>query len=131
LIQQRQRWRSLSRGSLELLQPDNRRVLAFVREYEDERILVVANLSRFVQGAEIPLAKFQGLTPMEMFGRTEFPPITDRPYFISLGPHSFYWFVLEAKAAADAALRTESNPQSPPLLSVQSWEDPFSTDFRI
>ena len=75
---------------LELLQPDNRRVLAFVREYEGERILVVANLSRFVQGTEIPLAKFQGLTPTEMFGRTEFPPITDSPYFVSLGPHSFY-----------------------------------------
>ncbi len=57
LIQQRQRSRALSRGSLELLQPDNRRVLAFVREYEGERILVLANLSRFVQGTEIPLAQ--------------------------------------------------------------------------
>jgi len=130
LIQQRQRSRALSRGSIELLQPDNRRVLAFVREYEGERILVVANLSRFVQGVEIPLAKFQGLTPTEMFGRAEFPPISDRPYFVSLGPHSFYWFVLEPKGAEDAARLTASGPQSPPVLSVQSWAELFSTSFK-
>jgi maltose alpha-D-glucosyltransferase / alpha-amylase len=92
LIQLRKRSRALSRGSLTLLHPDNRRVLAFVREYEGERVLVLANLSRFVQGTEIPLHKFQGMTPTEMFGHSQFPAITEKPYFVSLGPHAFFWF---------------------------------------
>lgn len=96
LIQQRQNSRALSRGSLEILHPDNRRVLALVRAYADERIPVLANLSRFVQGVEIPLAKFQGMALVEMFGRTQFPAITDRPYFVSLGSHALHWFLPQA-----------------------------------
>ncbi len=129
LIQHRKSSRALSRGSLELLNPDNRRVLAFVREYDGERVLVLANLSRFVQGTEIPLGKFQGMTPVEMFGRTQFPAITDRPYFVSLGPHAFYWFLLQPKEALDEALGAPHGADGAPLLptfQVASWDDPFS-----
>ena len=130
LIQQRKSSRALSRGSIELLHPDNRRVLAFVREYEGERILVLANLSRFVQGTEIPLARFEGLTPVEMFGRTRFPAITNRPYFISLGPHSFFWFLLEPGEALDEGLTVGSGPQSVPVFQVRSWENVFSAELK-
>ena len=47
--------------------------MAFVRSYEDEHILVVANLSRFVQHVELDLSKFKGLSPVEFFGRSAFP----------------------------------------------------------
>jgi len=125
LIQLRKMSRALSRGNLTLLHPDNRRVLAFVREYEGERVLVVANLSRFVQGAEIPLDEFHGMTPIEMFGRTHFPAISDKPYFVSLGPHSFFWFQLEPKALDDG---THPAPGTPavPLFTIESWTDVFS-----
>jgi maltose alpha-D-glucosyltransferase/alpha-amylase len=123
LIQHRASSRALSRGNLELLHPDNRRVLAFVRTYENERILVLANLSRFVQGTEIPLAKFQGMTPVEMFGRAQFPAIADKPYFVSLGPHAFYWFVLQPKEASDETL--DAAPGAPEF-EVRSWEEVFS-----
>jgi maltose alpha-D-glucosyltransferase/alpha-amylase len=126
LIQHRRTSRALSRGSLQLLHPDNRRVLAFVRTYENERILVLANLSRFVQGTEIPLAKFQGMTPVEMFGRTQFPAIADRPYFISLGPHAFYWFLLQPKEALDETLEAATAPPGAPEFEVRSWENVFS-----
>ena len=126
LIQHRNSSRALSRGSLELLHPDNRRVLAFVRTYENERILVVANLSRFVQGTEIPLAKFQGMTLVEMFGRTQFPPITERPYFISLGPHAFFWFLLQPKEALDETLDSAAATPGLPEFEVSSWDDVFS-----
>jgi maltose alpha-D-glucosyltransferase / alpha-amylase len=125
LIQQRKSSRALSRGSLEFLHPENRHLLAFVREYEGEHILVLANLSRFAQGAEIPLAKFQGLTPVEMFGRTEFPVIGERPYFISLGPHAFYWFVLEPREARSEALRAQ-----PVAFAVESWENVFTAEVQ-
>ncbi|MBC7105534.1 MAG: maltose alpha-D-glucosyltransferase, partial [Firmicutes bacterium] len=95
LIALRKRYRAFGRGTLELLHPENRKVLAFLRRYEGELILVVANLSRFVQYAELDLSAFKGMVPVEIFGRVRFPEIGDRPYFITLGPHDFYWFSIE------------------------------------
>ena len=62
-------------GTIEFLSPDNPRILAFVRQLEDERLLVVANLSRFAQSAELDLSPYQGLVPVELFGRTAFPVV--------------------------------------------------------
>jgi maltose alpha-D-glucosyltransferase / alpha-amylase len=95
LIALRKRYQAFGRGTLTFLTPENRKILAFVREYGDERILVVANLSRFVQAAELDLSDSCGMVPVEIFGQTEFPSIGELPYFVTLGPHSFYWFSLE------------------------------------
>lgn len=95
LLAMRRGYRAFGRGSIQFLYPDNRKILAFLRQYENERILVVANLSRFYQFFELDLPEFRGMTPVEMFGRTEFPPIGDSPYTLSLGPHGFVWFSLE------------------------------------
>ncbi len=96
----RKQFRAFGRGTLRFVNPENRKVLAFVREWRDpdgrdERVLVVANLSRFVQYAELDLSAFGGLVPVEIFGRTEFPPIGEGRYAVMLGPHAFYWFALE------------------------------------
>ncbi|MBO0703790.1 MAG: maltose alpha-D-glucosyltransferase [Candidatus Dormibacteraeota bacterium] len=95
LIALRKKHPAFGRGSFQLLAPENRRVLAFVREYEGERILVVANLSRYVQYAELDMQEYAGMTPVELFGRTEFPRIGELPYLITLGPHNCFWFTLE------------------------------------
>ena len=95
LIAIRKRFQAFGRGTFELLHPENRKVLAFVRTYSGEHILVVANLSRFVQTVELDLSAFQGMTPIEIFGRTTFPAIEQEPYFFSLSPYSFYWFTLQ------------------------------------
>jgi len=95
LIALRKRYKAFGRGTLEFLHPRNRKVLPYIREYEDERILVVANLSRFVQPVELDLSRFKGQTPVEMFGRVAFPMITDSTYFLSLAPSSCIWFQLE------------------------------------
>lgn len=95
LIATRKRYQALGRGDFRLLHPDNRKVLAFTRTYEDEQILIVANLSRFVQTVELDLATFQGRILIEIFGRTEFPAIGEAPYFLSLGPYAVYWFTLQ------------------------------------
>ncbi|HEU5015990.1 MAG TPA: maltose alpha-D-glucosyltransferase [Roseiflexaceae bacterium] len=100
LIALRKRYQAFGRGTIEFLQPENRKVLAFVRRYENENILVIANMSRFVQAVELDMAEFKGMTPVEMFGRIEFPPIGELPYFITLGPHNFYWFALEPQNMA-------------------------------
>jgi len=100
LIALRQRHRAFSRGSLTFLFPRNHRVLAFVRQHEGETILVVANLSRFVQHAELDLSAFAGTSPVELFGRNRFPRVERQPYPMTIGPHSFFWFALEPAAAA-------------------------------
>jgi maltose alpha-D-glucosyltransferase/alpha-amylase len=82
------------RGPIEFLQPSNQRVLAYVRQLDDDAILCLANLSRTPQPAELDLRRFEGFTPIEMLGYTEFPVIGATPYFITLGPYGFYWFEL-------------------------------------
>ncbi len=120
LIALRKRYRAFGRGSIEFLHPENRKVLAFVRRYENERILVVANLSRFVQCVDLDLSAFRGLAPVELFGRVTFPPIVDdRPYFITLGPHEFFWFALEPVAAEVARAERGALPE---LRTSGSWE---------
>jgi maltose alpha-D-glucosyltransferase/alpha-amylase len=103
MIALRKRFRAFGRGGLTFLTPDNPKVLAFLRTYEKERILVVANLSRFVQCAALHLAEFQGLMPVEAVGRSEFPRIGKEPYLLTLGPYSFFWFALVEHRGADTA----------------------------
>jgi maltose alpha-D-glucosyltransferase/alpha-amylase len=67
--------------------------------------MVVANLSRFVQFVELDLSRFKGMTPVELIGRTSFPPIGDLPYLLTLAPHTFFWFSIEQpKTSVDASL---------------------------
>jgi maltose alpha-D-glucosyltransferase/alpha-amylase len=94
LITLRKRFRCFGRGSFELLRPDNPKVLAFIRKLDVERILVVANLSRFVQYVQLDLKDYTGIAPEEVLGRTPFPQITEQPYLLTLGPHGFIWFSL-------------------------------------
>ncbi len=91
LIALRRRHPVFARGAIEILHPDNPRVLAFLRTHGDSQVLVVANLSRFAQYVELGLSRFRGSTPVELFGRTPFPPIGELPYLLTLGPYSFYW----------------------------------------
>jgi maltose alpha-D-glucosyltransferase / alpha-amylase len=93
----RQQHRAFGRGTIEFLYPDNRKVLAFVRRYEEETILIVANLSRFAQYVELDLSAYRGRRPRELYGRVKFPPIGNAPYLLTLGPHGFHGFVLEER----------------------------------
>ncbi|CAN5658756.1 hypothetical protein BH09CHL1_BH09CHL1_14870 [soil metagenome] len=96
MIAVRKKYLAFGRGSLEFLYPDNLKVLAYLRAYQDEKLLCIVNLSRFVQCCELDMSAYQGYRPVELIGETAFPPIGDLPYFITLGPHAFYWFRLEA-----------------------------------
>ncbi len=102
ILSVRKQFKAFGRGTLEFLHPENNKVLAFVRAFEGETVLVVANLSRFAQHVDLNLGAFKGLTPVELFGRNPFPAISDAPYPLALGPHSFYWFSLEAQASGAA-----------------------------
>jgi maltose alpha-D-glucosyltransferase/alpha-amylase len=94
LIQVRRAHKVFGRGSLEFLTHGNRRVVAYVRRHQDQIALVVNNLSRFPQAVELDLGSYEGLTPVEMAGKSPFPTIGDRPYSVTLGPYGFYWLDL-------------------------------------
>jgi maltose alpha-D-glucosyltransferase/alpha-amylase len=128
LIAMRKRYRALGRGTMEFLHPENRKVLAYVRRYQDETtdetILVVANLSRLVQCFELDMPQFRGMVPVELSGGTKFPAIGDRPYFLNLGPFSFYWFILQP---AEASVAVDDQV---PLVSARTWDELFATSQR-
>jgi maltose alpha-D-glucosyltransferase/alpha-amylase len=119
LIALRKQYRAFSRGTLEVLSADNRKVLAYLRCHGDERILVVANLSRFVEYVELNLSSYRGWVPMELFGRNDFPPIGDLPYLLTLGPHAFFWFALQPERRAEPRGRAESSEARLPELQAQ------------
>jgi maltose alpha-D-glucosyltransferase/alpha-amylase len=128
LIAMRKRFKAFGRGTIEFLSPDNPRVLAFIRAHGDERILVVANLSRFVQFVELDLTRFKGMTPVELFGQTRFPAIGEQPYLLTLGPHMFDWFSLELPggSAASAVI-----PRVTPEIELaQHWNRFSESDDR-
>ncbi|HEX2836089.1 MAG TPA: maltose alpha-D-glucosyltransferase [Thermoanaerobaculia bacterium] len=117
LMAMRKRYRAFGRGTMEFLHSENRKVLAYVRRYEDETILVVANLSRLVQAFELDLSQFSGMVPVELSGGTRFPQVGDRPYFLNLGPFAFYWFELKREVAAEIATKDA------PLIAARTWAE--------
>ena len=119
LIAIRKRYPVFGRGQIEFLHPANLAVLAYIRCGEDQTVLVVNNLSRFVQPVELDLSQYLGHVPVELFGETVFPKITEAPYFLSLGPHTFYWFRLE-QPAASAGPKVLSNAGR--QISPQAWK---------
>jgi maltose alpha-D-glucosyltransferase/alpha-amylase len=110
VIAMRKNFKAFSRGSLEFLYPDNPKVLAFLRRWKNETIVVVANLSRFAQLAELDLSRFAGCVPMEVFSRNLFRPIRKTRYVITLGPHAYYWFALQAPTDIRRALKKRVVP---------------------
>jgi len=95
VIAMRRRFKAFGRGDIHFLSPQNPKILAFVRAYEGEIVLVVINLSRFSQVVELDLSEHAGLVPEEMFSQNRFPAIRQEPYLLTLGPHNHFWFVLK------------------------------------
>ena len=95
LIAVRKSTLAFGRGTMTFIRPENRSVLCYVRQYQDQVILCVANLSRSAQATELDLSAWKGRIPLEMLGRTRFPAIGDLPYMVTLAPYGFYWFELQ------------------------------------
>src|SRR5215831_2744332 len=120
LIAVRKSSRVFGRGSMTVIRPANRAVLVYVRQYEDEVLLCVANLSRSAQAVEIDLAPWRGRVPQEMLGRTPFPRIGEGPYVITLAPYGFFWFALQEEAEGSADIMT-IHPEFVTLVMGDGW----------
>jgi len=100
LIAVRKQHPAFGRGTFRMLYPRNRKILAYIRQHEDDVILCVANLSRAAQAVELDLHDWKGMVPLEVTGRSPFPPIGDLPYLVTLPAHGFYWFHLTNETEA-------------------------------
>jgi maltose alpha-D-glucosyltransferase/alpha-amylase len=120
LIAIRKSMRVFGRGTMTFIRPANRAVLVYVRQYEDQVLLCVANLSRSAQAAEIDLAPWRGRIPREMLGRTRFPRIGDGPYVVTLAPYGFFWFELREEGEPIGDLPVVP-PEFVTLVVGDSW----------
>jgi maltose alpha-D-glucosyltransferase/alpha-amylase len=117
---------AFGRGTLEFLRPGNRKILSYLRQYGDEAILCVANLARTAQPVELDLKRFRGRVPVEMLGRTSFPPIGELPYLLTLPAHGFYWFRLATDAPVpDWHKEMIVSEEAPVLVLFDSWTSFF------
>jgi maltose alpha-D-glucosyltransferase / alpha-amylase len=112
MIALRKLFRVFGRGTIEFFDPANRKVLAYLRQYETEQVLCVANLSRFAQPVDLDLSQLEGMIPVEMLGYVEFPSIERQPYRLTLAPYSFLWLELQRRSepAEDNVVFAESVP---------------------
>jgi maltose alpha-D-glucosyltransferase/alpha-amylase len=116
LIQVRKSYKAFGRGSLRFLDPGNRKILAYVREYQDEAVLCVANLSRNPQAVELLLARFEGRVPVELTGNISFPPVGKLPYLLTLPAYGFLSFALSADAPVPQWHEEKLPPKELPVL---------------
>jgi maltose alpha-D-glucosyltransferase/alpha-amylase len=127
LIAARRTHQAMGRGGLRFLYPANRKVIAYLREWDGETILCVANLSRSAQALELDLAEFRGRQVVEVLGRAVFPQIGDQPYLLTLQGYSFFWFELTPPEQADSDARLAAAlPELVTLVMPQGWADLFS-----
>jgi maltose alpha-D-glucosyltransferase/alpha-amylase len=126
MISERQQHKAFGRGKLTFLYPGNRKVLAYLRTFDGEIILCVANLSRSPQAVQLDLGQCRGRVPVELVGRSVFPPIGELPYLLTLAGYGFHWFMLEEAAEAprwaDSALPT-ALPELVTLVLRSGWDD--------
>ena len=120
MIALRRLFRVFGRGTIEFLDPNNRKVLAYLRRDDDEQVLCVANLSRFAQPVDLELSKMEGMVPVEMLGYVEFPAIGQQPYRLTLAPYGFLWLELHPKPEA-VAVGVDLMEHSP-LSFADDWK---------
>jgi maltose alpha-D-glucosyltransferase/alpha-amylase len=126
LLTVRKTSQAFGRGSRRFLRPGNRKILAYLREFGEDTILCVANLSRSAQPVELNLAPFKGRVPVEMLGRTAFPPIGDLPYLLTISAYGFYWFRLATDAAVPSwHEQIVSVDERPVLVLFDGWTSLF------
>ena len=118
--------KAFGRGRLSFLNPGNRKILAYLREYGEETILCVANLGRSAQPVELDLARYRGRVPVEMMGSTAFPPIGERFYLLTLPACGFYWFRLATDVDVPHWHEERLAPEEMPVLVLfDGWTSFF------
>ena len=118
MINMRKVYKAFSWGDMKFINLENPKVLAFTRTYKDETLLIICNLSKYAQPAEVDLREFKGFVPVELFSKNAFPMIKeDSPYFFTLSAYSFQWYVLQKIRT------TKDDVTTFPKLQIEKWGD--------
>ena len=128
LIALRKQHQAFGRGTFEWVDHENPKVVAYLRRYQGDSVLVVANLSRFSQAVALDLSEFREHVPLELFGRSHFPPVREDPYPLTLAPHGFFWFVLEPESEVQERMQVRTGPgrapdEIPELRPKERWDE--------
>jgi maltose alpha-D-glucosyltransferase/alpha-amylase len=122
MLQVRKQSQAFGRGTMKFIRPGNRKILVYLREYGEDTILCVANLARSAQPVEIDLSPYKGTVPIELLGRTPFPPVGDLPYLLTLPGYGFYWFKLSREVEAPAWHEERlARDDLPVLVLMDGW----------
>ncbi len=129
MIALRKLFQVFGRGTLEFLHPENRKILAYIRDYQSsdglqsETVLCVANLSRFAQPVALDLARFAGRQPVEMLGYVSFPEIGTQPYPLTLAPYSFLWLEVQPalRATENAVVESKAGTTEVKVAAAASF----------
>ena len=127
LISIRKQHKAFSRGTIEMLSSDNMKVLTFSRTFENETILVVANLSRFSQVVSLNVPQYFGYVPEEILSQNQFPPIRKKPYPITLGPYTHFWLLLKKEKDI---VHIKEDKEIPEVSAPKDWQDIFKDTIR-
>jgi len=115
----RKNYPAFSRGDITFVGSNNIHVLSFIRRYEDEAVLVLVNLSRYVQLVDLDLSEYAGYVPEEIFSRNEFPRVKEGPYILSIGGNDYYWFELQKVEELVAFSEAGRSPQI--TIAPRDW----------
>ncbi|GAB7530151.1 maltose alpha-D-glucosyltransferase [Pseudomonas sp. 3A(2025)] len=133
----RKQQKAFGRGTLHMLSPSNRRILAYIREYtgsdgHTETILCVANMSSAAQAVELELSAYAGRVPVEMLGGSAFPPIGQLNYLLTFTPYGFHWFLLAAENQMPSwhIEPAQSMPDFPTLVLKKRLEELLEEPLR-
>jgi maltose alpha-D-glucosyltransferase/alpha-amylase len=126
MIALRKLFQVFGRGTLSFLNPSNRKILAYLRDMQQndgthETVLCVANLSRFAQPVSLDLSSFEGMEPVEMLGYVPFPTITKSAYQLTIAPYSFLWLELQTPTA----------PHETPAPKLAAAEEPAVSELPV
>jgi maltose alpha-D-glucosyltransferase/alpha-amylase len=114
----RKRFKAFGRGSIEFLLPENTKILAFVRTYQEEQVLVAFNLSKYFQVTEFDLSKYAGSLPVEITSQNKFPAIRETPYVLTLGPYNYLLLSLKK---AEERVSSGAERKMPELHTAADW----------
>ena len=117
---------AFGRGKIDFLESENTKVLAFVRSYNGEKILVVVNLSRYAQAAYVEMQSLKDLIPVEVFSQNKFHKIGEEPYAFTLSPYGYYWFKLAEEKENISIIPVNENQ----ILNIRKWSDLVSVNLK-
>ncbi|WP_419800880.1 maltose alpha-D-glucosyltransferase [Mucilaginibacter sp.] len=117
MIAMRKKYKAFGRGDLSFIPTENAKVLVYTRTYQDQVMLVVANLSRYPQAAQLDLDAFTGFVPVEVMSKNRFPQVKpDLPYLFTLGAHACQCFELVKEVSGTLEI------VELPTFSLKEWK---------